>query len=188
MRNDGFMEGDIPNYVAVPLSVLAGFLIALAIRKYYPTEAEEHQSDNQMFLLSKAYFPIYESLYSVNDALKIHESHEGFRNVRMEMSLHPEDEERITEYLEDFKHQRKKIENINSNSVGEFFYNAMIEYFEFGQYVISQGWTEVKFVDKMCHGLAIMKEELVEFEKEYGFKLKVISEGKELPLDFYRNN
>ena len=49
---------DIPNYIAVPISIAAGFFIALIIRKFWPTEAEEHQLNNQMFLLSKTFFPI----------------------------------------------------------------------------------------------------------------------------------
>ncbi len=171
---------DIPNYIAVPVSILAGFLIAVVIRKFWPTEAEEHQFNNQMFLLSKTFWPIYESTWFITDSLKIHESYEAHRNWRVK--LHEEDQKRIDDHYESFSRSRKRLEKINSNSVGEIFYNAMIQYFENGQFLITQGYSEPKFFKRACNGLKIMKEHLKEFEEEYDFHLEIESDGEVVDL------
>ena len=171
---------DIPNYLAIPISIVAGFLIALVIRKFWPTKAEEHQAENKIFLLSKTFFPLYSSLHYINDSLKIHETYENHRN--WQVRLHPEDQKITEDYFRYFNHYRKTLEKINSNSVGEIFYNAMIEYFENGQFLISQGYFELKFFKRACHGLAVMKEYLADFEKEYDFHLEIISDGEVVDL------
>jgi len=174
---------DIPNYIAVPISIAAGFLIAVLIRKFWPTDAEEHQFENKAFLLSKTFFPLLSSTEHITNSLKIHESYEGHRNWRVKR--HEEDQKSLDENYRLFNNYRKSLEKINSNSVGEIFYNAMIEYFEFGQAIISQGWFEPKFFKRTCHGLKVMKEYLKEFEKEYDFKLEIESDGEVVDLSQY---
>jgi hypothetical protein len=177
------MENDIPNYIAIPVSILGGFLISYVIRRFYPTSVEEHQIKNQTFLLSKCFFPIYESLYFINRGLAIHETYDDYRNHRAK--YHDEDEKEITYLLKSFYREKERIKEINSNSVGEVFYNALSEYFVHGAFLISQGYSEPKFFTITCRSLEIILKDLEPIREAYGATesgFDLISDGEVVDL------
>lgn len=172
-------EWDIPNYIAIPISIAGGFLIAYSYRKFYPSITELHLEQNQEFLIYKCVGPLLNALTVLNHSLQIHETYENYRNIRIRP--HEEDKKTLDENLTDFLRYRKTLEKINSNSVGEVFYHSLMKFFDNGQYLISQGYFEYKFFIRTCEGLKVVKEDVDSLELDY-VDLEIISDGESVDL------
>ncbi|MGB6464213.1 MAG: hypothetical protein WBF38_08335 [Nitrosotalea sp.] len=174
---------DIPNYIAIPLSIAGGFGIALLIRKYFPSSTEIHLAQNQRVLLEKSVLPMDNALSVLNQALPIHEQYDDYRTFDMWFPLHSEDREQLDELHRDFLQYRDQLSKINSNSVGEIFYNALMKFFDNGQFLITQGYFEPKFFIRTCEGLKVIASYLTELNPElFKNSFEIISYGEIVDL------
>jgi len=167
-------EFDIPNYLAIPLSVGLGFLLSIISKKLIPTKTEKHLEKNQEHLLHMCSIYLSDAIHYLNDSIMIDEQYYDQRNLHFK--IHDEDKSKLSHNYTGFMNSKQKLEKFNENTLGDEFYFNLMEFFRYGQTFLMAGFCP-KHLLRSARALYTIKPELDKYKPDY-LKLEIISQGK----------
>ena len=172
-------EFDLPNYLAVPLSVGFGFLLSLVSRKIIVSKTDKHLETNREHLLQQAFYDIVDAVRVLNRSIKIDLSYDDHRNYPFQM--HEEDKLSLSSNYEQFIESKKKLESFNVNTLGDRFYDDMMAFFRYGEVCMMTGFC-YKHIRRAAQKIYLIRPELNKFEESY-MKLDMVYGDEVLAIE-----